>query len=65
MLGITVLGIFGLNIWLSLLVVLLLVGAGLYVVSVLPLDGAIKTLIRVILIIGTIIYTLVELSRIA
>lgn len=42
----------------TLLIVLIIVGAVLYLVQLLPLDGTIKTIIQVVVIVGVAIYVL-------
>jgi hypothetical protein len=46
----------------ALVVVLILVGAGLYLVGVLPIDATIKTIIRVVVIVAACLWVLSELG---
>lgn len=42
----------------SLLVVLVLIGVGLYLIEQIPMDGGIKTIIRVVVILCVVLYLL-------
>ena len=46
----------------QLIVVLLLLGAALYILGVVPIDAAFKNIIRVVVIIAAVIYILVKFA---
>ena len=46
----------------ELLVALVILGAALYLLQLVPLDGTIKTIIRVVVIVGVVVYVLRHLS---
>lgn len=46
----------------SLLIVLVIVGAALYLVSVLPIDATVKTVIRVLVIVFVVVWALRQLA---
>lgn len=46
----------------EILIILILVGAALYLTQILPIDGTIKTIIKVVVIVGVCIYVLRHLS---
>ena len=46
----------------ELLIALLIVGAVLYLLQLVPIDGTIKTVIQVVVIVGVLIYLLRHLS---
>jgi uncharacterized membrane protein len=46
----------------ELLIALLIVGAAIYLLQLVPIDGTIKTVIQVIVIVGVIIWLLRHLS---
>lgn len=41
---------------LQLLIILVVVGAALYILKIVPLDGTIKTIIQVVIVVAVIIY---------
>lgn len=43
---------------LNIIILLILVGAALYIVQIIPIDATLKTIIRVIIIVATAIYAL-------
>jgi uncharacterized membrane protein len=47
----------------SLIIALILVGAALYLLNLVPMDSRIKTIIYVIVIVGVVIWILRHLSR--
>jgi hypothetical protein len=46
----------------ALVVVLILVGAGLYLVGVLPIDATVKTIIRVVVIVAACLWVLEQIG---
>ncbi len=45
----------------NLIIVLIIVGAVLYLLRYVPLDGTVKTIIQVVVIIALVLYVLIEL----
>lgn len=46
----------------ELIILLVLVGAALYLLNLVPIDGTIKTIIRVVVIVGAVIYVVRHLA---
>ncbi len=46
----------------SIIILLILIGAGLYLLQLVPIDQTIKTIIYVVVIVGVVIYVLTHLS---